>query len=124
MLHALNDIAGSVAKGARAAEKAVRHFASYARSSPGAVARLKASGMRLAGDSDAAYLAAPEARSRAGGYHYCTENAGEQFNGPIHVMAKVIKNVMASAMEAEIAAMFMNARLMVEYGTPTAPYSD
>ena len=67
MLHALNDIAGSVAKGAKATEKAVRHFMNYAHSSPDAVTRFRASGMRLAGGSDAAYLAAPEARSRAGG---------------------------------------------------------
>ena len=114
MLHALNDAAGSVAKGAKATEKAVRHFMSYAHSSPGAVTRFRASDMRLAGDSDAAYLVAPEARSRAGGYHYCTGKAGEQFSGPIRAMAKVTKNVMASAMEAEIAAMLMNARLMIE----------
>ena len=115
MLHALSDIAGSVAKGAKATEKAVRHFMSYARSSPGAAARLRASGMRLAGGSDAACLVAPEARSRAGGCHCCTGIAGEQFNGPIHAMAKVIKNVMASAVEAEVAAMLMNARLMAEF---------
>ena len=66
MLRALNDAAGSVAKGAKATEKAARHFMSYARSSPGAVARLRASGMRLAGGSGAARLVAPEARSRAG----------------------------------------------------------
>ena len=88
---------------------------SYARSSPDAATRLRASGMRLAGGSGAARLVAPEARSRAGGYHYCTGNAGEQSNGPAHAMAKVIKSAMASAMEAEIAAMFMNARLVAEF---------
>ena len=44
---------------------------------------------------------------RAGGHHNCKGEAGQQFNGSIHVVAKVIKNVMASAIEAEIAAMPM-----------------
>ena len=65
--------------------------------------------MILCSDSDATYLVAPEARSRAGGYHWVGNRAHTQFNGPVHVLAKVIKNVMASAMEAEIAALFMNA---------------
>ena len=37
------------------------------------------------------------------------------FNGPIYVLAKVIKSVMASAMEAEIAAMFMNAQKIIHF---------
>ena len=34
------------------------------------------------------------------------------FNGPIHVLAKTIKAAMASAMEAEMKALFMNAQLL------------
>ena len=59
--------------------------------------------MILQADSDAAYLVAPEARSRAGGYHFLGSNYHTLFNGPIHVLAKLIKNVMSSEMEAEIA---------------------
>ena len=36
-------------------------------------------------------------------------------NGPIHALAKAIKAAMASAMEAEMKALFMNAQLLVEY---------
>ena len=37
------------------------------------------------------------------------------FNGAIYVLARIIKNVMTSAMEAEIATLFLNAKLIIEY---------
>ena len=70
----------------------------------------RASDMILQVDSDAAYLVCPEARSRAGGYHYLGNKDGQLINAPIFVLAKVIKNVMASAAESEVAALFMNAQ--------------
>ena len=57
--------------------------------------------MQLEIDCDAAYLVAPKARSRAAGYHYLGNYDGKLFNGPIYVLAKVIKAVMSSAVEAE-----------------------
>ena len=60
--------------------------------------------------SDAAYLVAPEARSRAGGFHFLGTKNRSQFNGPLLVLARTIKNVMTSAAESEISALFMNAR--------------
>ena len=36
------------------------------------------------------------------------------FNGAFCVLARVIKNVMASAMEAEIAAMYENAKKIIK----------
>ena len=44
------------------------------------------------------------------GYHYLTTNDRKLFNGPIYVVAKVIKAVMASASEAECGALFINAQ--------------
>jgi len=61
-------------------------------------------------DSDGAYLVAPKARSRAGGYHFLGDRSGTLFNAPIYVLAKVIKNVNASAAETEISAIYLNAR--------------
>ena len=76
-------------------------------------------------DSDAAYLVRPEARSRAGGYHYLGSKDGTLFNGPILVLAKIIKNVMASAAEAEVAGIYLNAteavserNCLIEMGHP------
>ena len=60
--------------------------------------------MILAVDSDAACLVAPEARSRAGGFHHLGNRDGSMLNGSVAVIAKIIKNVMASAAEAEVGA--------------------
>ena len=60
--------------------------------------------------SDAAYLVCSQARSQAGGYHYLGNGDDNLFNNPIHVLAKIIKNVMSSATEAEVAGLFMNGQ--------------
>ena len=57
--------------------------------------------MQLMVDSDAAYFVVPKARSRVAGYHYIGNKYGKLFHGPIYVLAKVIKVVMALAAEAE-----------------------
>ena len=87
----------------------------YAYHNPDAAVMYRASDMILACNSDASYLVEPMARSRCGGYHYLTSKDGTLFNGAINVLVRVIKNVMASAMEAEIAALYKNAQLAVEY---------
>ena len=69
----------------------------------------RASYMILSYESDAAYLVVPKSRSRAGGYTYLGNKAGTQFNGPIYVLAKIIKAVMGSAAEAEVRGLYMNA---------------
>ena len=110
MLHAINDISLCATKGTEATLDATMFLLNYAHSHPNAEIIYRTSDMILRVDSDAAYLVAPEARSRAGGYHYLSDKAGTIFNGPITVIAKVIKNVMASAAEAELGALFMNAQ--------------
>ena len=55
--------------------------------------------MQLQFNSDAAYLVHKNARSRASGYHFLGNHDGK-FNGPIHILAKIIRAVMASAAEA------------------------
>ena len=73
--------------------------------------------MILHTNSNAAYLVAKNTCSRAGGYHYCGNKVGIKFNRPIHVLAKIIKNVMASAMEADIAALYINAQRIMDFQT-------
>ena len=65
--------------------------------------------MQLEIDCGAAYLVASKYRIRAAGYHYLGNNDGKLVNGPIYVLAKVIKAVMSSAAEAEIESIFLNA---------------
>ena len=87
------------------------HFLNHAATHPDAEKTCRASEMTLTVDSDAACLVAPQARSRAGGFHYLGNKDGSMLNGSVAVIAKIIKNVMASAAEAEVGALFVNAQL-------------
>ena len=71
----------------------MKYFSNYASSNPDAESIFRASEMLYKIDSDAAYLVCPEARSRAGGYHYLGNTNNNLVNGPIHILAKIIKNV-------------------------------
>ena len=64
-------------------------------------------------ESDDANLVCPQARSRAGGYHYLGSKDNTQFNAPIEVIAKVIEPVMGSAAEAEVVALHLNAQAAI-----------
>ncbi len=76
-----------------------------------AVITYHASDMHLAVHSDASYLSEPKARSRAGGHFYLSSSADiPPNNGAILNIAHIIKHVMASATEAELAALYINAR--------------
>ena len=76
-----------------------------------AVLTYHASEMILAAHSDASYLSEPKARSRAGGHFFLSTNADiPPNNGAILNIAHIIKHVMASATEAELAALYIAAR--------------
>jgi hypothetical protein len=63
--------------------------------------------------SDASYLSENEAKSRAGGFFYMGNNTKTNkklTNGAILIISKVLKHVMSSAAEAEIGAVFINAK--------------
>jgi hypothetical protein len=81
--------------------------------------------------SDASYLSENEAKSRAGGFFYMgSRNNTEKnvTNGAILIISKVIKHVKSSAAEAEIGAVFINAKegavlltTLEEVGHPQPP---
>ena len=76
-----------------------------------AVLTYNASDMKLVVHSDASYLSEPKARSRAGGHFFLsgdTEAPGN--NGAVLNIAHIIKHVMSSATEAELAALYIMAR--------------
>ena len=110
MLHTLNMITTMTITGTTATLDAANYLLNYAACNPNAEIRYSASNMILNIHSDAAYLVAPEAQSRAGGFHFLGTKNCAQFNGPLLVLARTIKNVMTSATESEISALFMNAR--------------
>ena len=85
--------------------------------------------MVLAVHSDASYLSEPKARSRAGGHHYLSNDSKiPPNNRAVLNVAQIIKAVMLSAAEAEIGALFINAREAIparttleELGHPQPP---
>ena len=67
--------------------------------------------MVLTGHSDVSYLSETNARSRAGGHFFMSNNdAVPPKNGAVHTIAQIIKAVMSSAAEAEIGALCINCR--------------
>ena len=88
--------------------------------------------MTLAVHSDASYLSEPNARSRAGGHFFLSFNeAIPRNNGAILNIAHIIKHVMSSATEAELATLYIMAReavyiriILNEMGHKQTPYAD
>jgi hypothetical protein len=67
--------------------------------------------MILAVHSDASYLSESKARSLSGGHFYLTnKNYKKIQNGAVLMVLSIIKHIMASASEAELAAIFYNIR--------------
>ena len=85
--------------------------------------------MILAAHSNASYLSESKARSRAGGHFFLSEDTTfPSNNGAILTISQIIKAVMSSAAEAELGALFINAReavpmrhLLTEMGHPQPP---
>ena len=83
----------------------------YLSTTDDAVLTFNASDMKLAVHSDASYLSEPKARSRAGGHFFLSNSADiPPNNGAILNIAHIIKHVMSSATEAELAALYIMAR--------------
>jgi hypothetical protein len=132
MLVALGDLASAQANGTQQTMEAVTWLLNYAATHPDATVCFHASDMILHIHSDGSYLSAPKARSRAGGHFFLSNNTIDpaqcKVNGPIHVTAKILRNVMGSAAEAEIGASYVNGQEAIplrtaleELGHPQPP---
>jgi hypothetical protein len=99
---------------------------------PDAIIQYRASDMILKVHSDASYLSAPKARSQAGGYFFLGSlpyNGDPiRLNGAIHITCTILKLVAASAAEAELGALFLNAQeaktmrlILIELDHPQPP---
>ena len=76
-----------------------------------AVITYNAGNMKVVVHSDVSYLSEPQARSRAGGYSFLSkEFTVPQNNGALINISHIIKHVMLSAKEAELAAFYIIAR--------------
>ena len=129
MLPALSSIATQQANPTQRTLEKVRFFLDYAATHPDAIVTYRPSDMVLVGHSDASYLSESKARSRAGGHFFMsTDTADPPNNGAVLTVAQIIKNVMSSAAEAELGALFINCReaiparhALLEMGHPQPP---
>ena len=108
---ALNEISSAQANPTEDTNTKAAMLMDYLHTYPDAVLRFHASDMILTMETDAAYLVLPQARSRAAAWFILGNdpNTHKQpmTNAPVHVMCNTIKNVMASAAEAETGGIFM-----------------
>ena len=110
ILHSLSAIAADQAAPTKNTKKKAIQFLDYMAHHPNTTIRFYKSDMNLNVHSDASYLTAAKARSRAGGPFFLgilpKDNIPIELNGAIYSMCKILKNLAASAAEAELGALF------------------
>jgi hypothetical protein len=74
---------------------------------------IRPSNMLLQCHSDASYLSLPNSGSKAGGYITLGDHNPNFLNSPLHCMSTIIPVVVASAGEAELAALFANMQICI-----------
>ena len=90
--------------------KKTKQCLDYVASHPDAVLTFSASNMVLNVHIDASYLTELKAQSQAGGQFFLSDNSKDLTdNGAALNVAQIIKNVMSSAAEAELGALFINS---------------
>jgi hypothetical protein len=129
---ALSEISSQQAAPTENTMKRVNQFLDYMWTHPDAIIQYRASGMILNVHSDASYLSTPKACSQAGGYFFLGSlpHDGDpiKLNGAIHVSCTILKLVAASAAEAKLGALFLNAQeekvfwlILAKLGHPQLP---
>eukprot|EP00804_Cyclotella_cryptica_P029058 CCRYP_005246-RA/>CCRYP_005246-RA protein AED:0.35 eAED:0.35 QI:0/-1/0/1/-1/1/1/0/391 len=129
MLPALGSLATQQSAPTQNTMSKIHQFLDYATTHPDTMITYRASNMILPVHSDASYLSETKARSRAGGHFFLSEDdPSPRNNGAILTLAQIIKPVMSSAAEAELGALYINARetipqrhLLNELGHPQPP---
>jgi hypothetical protein len=111
ILPALSSIATEQAAPTAKTMTNVKQLFDYVSTQEEAIITYKASDMILSVHSDAGYCNKKKARSRAGGHFYLSNNnPTPPNNGAILTVATTMKNVMSSAVEAELGALYLNAK--------------
>ena len=105
--------------------KKITQLLKYLATNPDTTIRYKRSDMVLWVHSDASYLSFPKAQSRAGGMHFLSNkppspnnpaNSKPTLNRIVFVVYKILRNIMASAAEAELGDFFFNCQEAVTIG--------
>jgi hypothetical protein len=109
----INVLASKQSKATNVTADKVIKLLNYCNTHPETKIRYHAYDMILHIHSDASYLSENESKSRAGGLFYMgsgTKTDKKLTNGAILIISKVLKHLMSSAAEAEIGAVFINAK--------------
>jgi hypothetical protein len=126
ILPSLSSLATEQAKPTTKTKATVMQLLDYLATQEEAIITYNASDMILQVHSDAGYANEKGARSRAGGHFFLSNsNSSAPNNGAILTMSTIIKAVMSSAAEAELGALFLNAKeaviirqILTEMGHP------
>ena len=114
LLKALNTLGSQQSTATVETAKSITWILNYCATHPDAVVQFHASDMILTFDTDASYMSEPKARSCVGGYHYLSDHPDKTpeppINGPVLVVCNIMKNVMASASEAETGGLYENCQ--------------
>jgi hypothetical protein len=120
MLPALNEIGTQQSAPTESTKAKANMLLDYASTYPNSKIRYFASDMILHADSDAAYLVLPNAKSRIAGHFYLSATPPDlplkptpPPNGPILTECRTLRNVVASAAEAETGGLFHNAQTCI-----------
>jgi hypothetical protein len=114
MLTPLNALASEQSAPTEATLEKCLQFLDYVASQEDAILTYKASNMVLAIHSNTSYLSKPKARSRAGGHMFMAGKEEIPINNEAVLnISQILKTVMSSAAEAELAALFINAKAAV-----------
>jgi hypothetical protein len=115
-LVALSAIAARQSCATIATKQAVHLLLDYVATYPSDGIIYQSSDMVLCAHLDARFLNKTNSRSRAGAHIFLSENEPFlRFNGAVLSIAQIIKFVMASATESELAALFVTAREMIPH---------
>jgi hypothetical protein len=116
LLVALSAIAACQTYATIATEQAVHLLLNYVATYPVDGIVYRSSDMVLCIHADAGFLNETNSCSRAGAHIFLLENDPfPRFNGAVLSIAQIIKFVMASAAESELAALFVTARKMIPH---------
>jgi hypothetical protein len=110
LLPALSDLSTEQANGTRKTLFKFNQLLDYCHTNPEATVHFLASGMQVTIESNASYLSVSKAKSRAAGYFYLSTRSQPITNVAIHVYCHIMREVVSSAAEAELGALFHSSK--------------
>ena len=115
LLTAIGELATEQSQATKTTMEKLTQLLNYCATHSDATVRFTASDMILAIESDASYLSVVKGRSRAAGYFFLTNKTSSPTgpfkpNGAIHILCQIMREVLSSAAEAELGALFHNGK--------------